>query len=1633
LIDTVVGLNRVIDGMTVATMVITDVSDLVDLQITNTDTNSQIPFSIDQNNRNQTNVRVFYPEAMLNTDVLPLKIVTTDSAQHTTTFVGSVIIDNDAPVLQGGVVNAKVNGVKTALSNNATITRTNDLDLHVAWSSLTDRVAVALTQFEYTKQTITNTIFVSTTQITGMRAPAIDAPEGSRIVPSMRLRDTMGNEGVVALPIVYVDNAVTPDYTQISSNANDVYRGWLQNGCAALGVNADQTQRFATTWDANALRLNWQGSDWNIDGDLFVYLDTVAGGTITPYIPSKFDRVLSDKIATGDAFVTLPIDMAGRTSAAGTLSLFMNKWQQQLRDVLRNGRSSSAVEGADYVIYMGRNDTIAVLRWDSVSSAWVTVNESPSMKYSVVNNIKQTDIRVLFSTIGYSVGTPVGMMAFASKENYLLPWATFPVNNPTKNSLGTNKITITPLLNGYSWASLGSGVCPRTAARNPDTTQVLASLASNPSGVSTRAVSDVFVNTQPDVIAEAIDQTSDMCAQLATDPWCKTVSQLADTAAAGAALIPQLTNDLVTQQAPVIGKNSLITYTLQLQNQSNKPTKRMYGIVRTYGGIWLTGTINPNATNGVYDGGRYDYHTVTVPEYADFQVLKIESIPANSSRSISVTAKADPLKAQSSSFDRRNTSNVAKIDVRLVDTAAVTSTNSLAWLTTGRTIEWVNAGLRIDTEAPRQIKPDNQLVVGAGNVRLTGSVTDDSAVPVVMLEYTNNLSPSVSSVNCGAAVTGRWSCPIVVPRTAATINYRVRGSDQYGQMNAWSAWYRSSVDRDKPTFVLDTISDSALNATYVGGSTINLSGVLTDSTTTAAIQFCDEQQADCRTIVPSDNALTQTASSTKSVTSPVTAIAAQPCDATAFDAYTVYPITVTNVADGRVDTVTLNTTLAHAAAQDIDLWLQSPSGTRVALLTSTRTATTNVRAMLDDSAIRTTTSISGTTALSDAYTLVRPDGVLSTFTGEAAAGTWRLLACDRNTDGVTGTINNAQLTIATRSAARHQLADWNLTLANTAGQDNVARTVQFWSVDGAGNVSNARIAVMQIDTVAPTLDVTQNDTVVFPSGSANTFQGTTSDGGTLRNLRANVYDTNSLVDTIDLIPVQTSNSTLQRMNYLQNRATRYYTWTLPASELSGLASGTYTVQFVASDVIGNQRTSLPAPFTIPTKTAPAFNDVQVVNSATVNSQTIRTHIDTGYSDTTISAQVALDNDANVYTDTTTVKGWQYDGSTDTVLQGAIPSTIQTIPVTKLEMNNDFAAALDQSGTLRTWAVDGRADHISTSNQIAGLTPINNLVQFSIAEQLMWDNYLLTLDKNGVVREYRQPDGAANVVENPVVIRNRTNQLITNNIVAIDAGYRHTLVLLRSGQVITCSHTTATCKDEALNSTAVFKATPAAAQYGVTQIQAGIDFSVVLRSDRKVVAWGDSSYNHLAIPAGIKPVTQIAVGGDHTLALQDDGTVVAWGDNSLGQSTVPNGLTDVVYVAAGANSSAAVTRNGQVVIWGENTFTMTASNCCASAIAMNYAYLDNQSNQVTAQTITVHKTGMQTTSTVLDAAQFAVSHDVRFSGLIPGRRYRYTLTLTNAQGTQTYSGVFVNNLVFNKIFTPLLLNSSPAILPLVKGK
>ena len=64
------------------------------------------------------------------------------------------------------------------------------------------------------------------------------------------------------------------------------------------------------------------------------------------------------------------------------------------------------------------------------------------------------------------------------------------------------------------------------------------------------------------------------------------------------------------------------------------------------------------------------------------------------------------------------------------------------------------------------------------------------------------------------------------------------------------------------------------------------------------------------------------------------------------------------------------------------------------------------------------------------------------------------------------------------------------------------------------------------------------------------------------------------------------------------------------------------------------------------------------------------------------------------------------------------------------------------------------------------------------------------------------------------------------------------------------------------------------------------------------------------------VIAIAAGNWYTVALKDDGTVVAWGWNRDGQCNVPAGLKNVIAIAAGEKHTAALLRNRQVVVWGE---------------------------------------------------------------------------------------------------------------------
>ncbi|HEU5397064.1 MAG TPA: immunoglobulin domain-containing protein, partial [Verrucomicrobiae bacterium] len=103
---------------------------------------------------------------------------------------------------------------------------------------------------------------------------------------------------------------------------------------------------------------------------------------------------------------------------------------------------------------------------------------------------------------------------------------------------------------------------------------------------------------------------------------------------------------------------------------------------------------------------------------------------------------------------------------------------------------------------------------------------------------------------------------------------------------------------------------------------------------------------------------------------------------------------------------------------------------------------------------------------------------------------------------------------------------------------------------------------------------------------------------------------------------------------------------------------------------------------------------------------------------------------------------------------------------------------------------------------------------------------------------------------------------------------------------------------------------------VIAITAGYTHSVALKSNGTVVAWGNNSQGQTSVPANLSNVVAVAAAWSHTVALKADGTVVSWGD----RTNVPAGLTNVIAVAAGDFYSMALKADGTVVAWGSGTVT-----------------------------------------------------------------------------------------------------------------
>ena len=105
---------------------------------------------------------------------------------------------------------------------------------------------------------------------------------------------------------------------------------------------------------------------------------------------------------------------------------------------------------------------------------------------------------------------------------------------------------------------------------------------------------------------------------------------------------------------------------------------------------------------------------------------------------------------------------------------------------------------------------------------------------------------------------------------------------------------------------------------------------------------------------------------------------------------------------------------------------------------------------------------------------------------------------------------------------------------------------------------------------------------------------------------------------------------------------------------------------------------------------------------------------------------------------------------------------------------------------------------------------------------------------------------------------------------------------------------------------------------VVAISAGEAHSLALEVNQTIVGWGNNSLGEINIPANATNIVAVAAGSFFSLASRADGTVIGWGDNYYGETTIPANATNVVAIAAGGAQSLVLRADGSVIIWGDNS-------------------------------------------------------------------------------------------------------------------
>ncbi|MEI7912513.1 MAG: cadherin-like beta sandwich domain-containing protein, partial [Verrucomicrobiota bacterium] len=275
-----------------------------------------------------------------------------------------------------------------------------------------------------------------------------------------------------------------------------------------------------------------------------------------------------------------------------------------------------------------------------------------------------------------------------------------------------------------------------------------------------------------------------------------------------------------------------------------------------------------------------------------------------------------------------------------------------------------------------------------------------------------------------------------------------------------------------------------------------------------------------------------------------------------------------------------------------------------------------------------------------------------------------------------------------------------------------------------------------------------------------------------------------------------------------------------------------------------------------------------------------------------------------------------------------------------------------------------ATPVAMSGVLVGKTVVTTAAGDSHGLALCLDGTLAAWgnNSNGQLGNNSTTDGNA-----PLLV-DRTGVLSGKTVVGISAGSYHSLALCSDGSVAAWGvNSYAQLGD---NTTTSRKVPVLVSGMGVLMgkrvvaISAGFSHTLALCSDGTLVAWGYNSYGQLGnngtissialVPVMVdrsgvlsgKTIAAIAAGASHSLALCTDGTLAAWGYNAYGQlgnnsttlSSVPvlvdrSGMLSgkvVTAITAGTAHSMALCSDGTLAAWGQNGFGQLGNNSTANS-------------------------------------------------------------------------------------------------------